>query len=309
MNIDITYETSELSNLYAFVSDLSNWNLSVFPARRKEWIQRTGRLTRKDSGILKKFSDIHKTSNPLLFLLFFDPTYANPLKILNRKIGKEKAVEIKNILDYFNPRFQKIWKVEKVKLEHIQKKLEREDIGKKSIVKDIAILCGLKKGAENKITCYLGISASTIPDCNGWTSNNIFVLECSGWPIKRLKEICQEMLPHELFHILLRNNKRLLRSIQEIAAINEQLLSDINFEHWKPRMVFEELIISSFVPEGYLIHKQQNRPKKNPRDFQSVREQFAYLLRAQAKQYVLSKKEIDIEYLENAIREIKRAGR
>jgi hypothetical protein len=74
-------------------------------------------------------------------------------------------------------------------------------------------------------------------------------------------------------------------------------------------MVFEELIISSFVPEGYLIHKQQNRPKKNPRDFQSVREQFAYLLRAQAKQYVLSKKEIDIEYLENAIREIKRAGR
>jgi hypothetical protein len=73
-------------------------------------------------------------------------------------------------------------------------------------------------------------------------------------------------------------------------------------------MVLEELIVSSFVPEGYLIHKRPDQPKKDPQDFQSVREQFAHLLRAQAKQYVLSKKEIDTKYLENIIREIKRAG-
>lgn len=308
MNINITYEISELSNLYAFVSDLSNWNLATFPARQKEWIQRTGRLTRKDIEMLKTFSDIHKSSNPLLFLLFFDSIYTDPLKILNRKIGKEKAAEIKNILDYFGPRFQKIWKAEKEKLEHTQKKFIHKDIGKKSIIKNIGRLCGLKNEIKSQITCYLGMSASTVSDCNGWTSNNVVVLECSGWPTKRLKEIYQEILPHELFHILLRNNKKILRGIQEIAATNEQLLSDINFEHWKPRMVLEELIISSFVPEGYLVHKRLNRPKKNPRDFQSVREQFAYLLSAQAKQYVLFKKEIDTKYLESAICKIKKAG-
>jgi hypothetical protein len=304
MSPKLSYILSESSNLYSFVSDLSNWNSSVFPLRRKEWIRRTGKLTRKDSEMLKRFGAIHAASDPLLFLLFFDPHHADPLRALDKKIGKKKTSEIREILEYFHVRFYKLWPTEKAKLERMRKMLMREKIGEKSTVKSIMRLCGVKKIKDEQIFCYLNMSASSVPDCNGWTSDNVIVLECSGWPMRQFREIHREIIPHELFHILLRDNKRLLQNVRRIAAANESPLSKINFEHWSSRMVFEEIVISSFIPEGYLIHARPNRPKGKPRDFQSVRKRFAYLLRAQAMQYVTSQKAIDPHYLNGVMDQI-----
>ena len=149
------------------------------------------------------------------------------------------------------------------------------------------------------------MSASSVPDCNGWTSGNSIVLECSGWPVKRTQEIYQEITPHELFHILLRNNGRLLKNLRELAAENELALAKINLEGYSSRMAFEEIILSSFIPEGYLIHKKIEPPQKKPKDFQAIRQQFAYLLQDEAKKYVAARKSIDEAYLEKAMSEIK----
>lgn len=307
--IRIDYLISETSNRYSFVSDLSNWNNTVFPARRKEWIKRTGKLTRDDLLALKKFSTLHKTSDPLLFLLFFDSRYSNPWKMVSKKIGYQKEKELKNILDYFDARFQKLWKVEKPKLETFRIKFMRSNISTGTTIKNIARLCGIKGKRMQRIACFLGMGASSVPDANGWTSDNTIVLECSGWPVKRTKEIHQEIIPHELFHILLRNNNRLLKKLRELAAENEPSLAKINFEGYSSRMAFEEIILSSFIPEGYLIHKKIKPLGRKPKDFQMVRRQFAYLFRDEAKKYVTAEKSIDETYLERAMKEIKGANR
>jgi hypothetical protein len=304
--IQIDYAISDSSNQYAFVSDLSNWNNAVFPTRRKEWIKRTGRLTAADISMLEKFGVIHKASDPLLFLIFFDPHYPDPWRMVGKKIGPQKTKELKNILDYFSARFQKIANEEKSKLERLLKKLVQKNIATTSTVKNITRLCGIKENGTKKITCLLGMSASSVPDCNGWTSGNTIVLECSGWPAKRTKEIYQEIIPHELFHILLRNNGRLLKKLRELAAENESSLAEINLEGYSSRMAFEEIILSSFIPEGYLIHKKIEPPRKKPKDFQAIRQQFAYLLRDEAKKYVVAQKPIDKVYMEKVMGEIKR---
>ena len=107
--LQIGYAISEISNRYAFVSDLSNWNGAVFPSRRKEWIRRTGKLMAADTFMLKKFGAIHKTADPLLFLVFFDPRYSDPWQKVSEKIGPQKTKELKKALDHFDARFLKIW--------------------------------------------------------------------------------------------------------------------------------------------------------------------------------------------------------
>jgi hypothetical protein len=303
--LQIDYVISESSNRYAFVSDLSDWNGAVFPTRRKEWIKRTGKLTAADTSMLEKFGAIHKASDPLLFLIFSDSQYPDPWRIVGKKIGLQKTQELKNILDYFDARFQKIWETEKPKLERLRKNFIQKDIAATSTVKSITCLCGIKEKKSQRITCLFGMSAASVPDCNGWTSGKSIMLECSGWPAKRIKEIYREIIPHELFHILLRNNGRLLKNLRELAAENETSLAKINFEGYSSRMTFEEVILSSFIPEGYLIHKKLEAPCKKPKDFQAVRQQFAYLLRSEAKKYVVMGKFIDKVYLEKVMSEIK----
>ena len=308
IQVDLDYRISDISNRYSFVSDLSNWNNAVFPKRRKEWIKRTGKLTSDDLLFLEKFSAIHRTSDPLLFLIFFDPQYPDPWQMIAKKIGTQKEEELKDILDYFDVRFQKIWRTEKPKLEKLRRRFIRRDISATATVKNIVRLCGIKGKSTQRIACFLGMSALSVPDCNGWTSDNNIVLECSGWPVKRTKEIYQEIIPHELFHILLRNNNRLLKKLRELAAENEPSLAKINFEGYSSRMAFEEIILSSFIPEGYLIHKRIEPLDKKPKDFQMVRQKFAYLLRDEAKKYVTAGKSIDRAYLERVMREIKGAN-
>jgi hypothetical protein len=261
-----------------------------------------------DTFMLKKFGAIHKTADPLLFLVFFDPRYSDPWQKVSEKIGPQKTKELKKALDHFDARFQKIWKIERSKLERLRKRFIQKNIAATSTVKKVIHLCGIKEKNAQRISCLFGMSASSIPDCNGWTSGNVIVLECSGWPAKRTKEIYKEIIPHELFHILLRNNSRLLKNLRELAAENESSLAKINLEGYSFRMAFEEIILSNFIPEGYLIHKKINPPRGKPKDFQAVRRQFAYLLRDEAKKYVVAQKPIDKAYLENAMGEIKGAN-
>lgn len=303
MKINIEYKISELSNLYSFVGDLSQWSPSIFPLRKKEWIERTGALTKSDYQILNEFKKIH-IENQLLFLNFFDPKCQIPWNCIENKTGKNKSAKLKNILEYFQPRFNKIWPEEKTKLQMLKTGLEKKFNSRSKAPRKIISLCNFKEDEIN-ITSYLILSASSHPDCNCWTSENVITLECSGWPRKRFNEISDEIIPHELFHILLRKNKPLISKIRTATNENTSLLSKINLEKWKASMVLEELIISSFIPEGYLTRKTPKKPS-GIKDFQSIREEFAYLLHDKAKEYVRFQKKIDQNYIDSVIDKLKK---
>lgn len=73
-------------------------------------------------------------------------------------------------------------------------------------------------------------------------------------------------------------------------------------------MVLEEIVLSSFIPEGYLIHKKVEPPRQGQKDFQAVRQHFAYLLQDEAKKYVTAGKSIGKAYLEKVMGEIDTAS-
>ena len=71
----------------------------------------------------------------------------------------------------------------------------------------------------------------------------------------------------ELFHILFKNNKELFKIFKDITKLNSKLINSSRIlRKWGAEIVFEEALISSFLPEGYLgqkLYPQNTENKKH----------------------------------------------
>ncbi len=159
MKIKITQ--SKISNLYSFISNLSQWNkLVCVPQRKKEWLQKTGKLNKKEKEALKKFSQIFQKAKFNLEKIFL---YENPKKIwqiLAKKIGKTNAFNIQSIFKILEGRFNKIWKSENKKLKKIAKEFSQRKSEIKANLEIIRKLCGLQKTLPQKIELRLLLSSN-----------------------------------------------------------------------------------------------------------------------------------------------------
>ena len=94
------------------------------------------------------------------------------------------------------------------------------------------------------------------------------------------------VLAHEFFHLMLRENKNLFLKITKIAQKNEKLFTKLSKEI-PSRIFLEELLISSFIPEGYLSEKYFNTKVvsriSKPKDLLSWRKFIAFKLYQIAK--------------------------
>ncbi|MCX6737070.1 MAG: hypothetical protein NTW73_03245, partial [Candidatus Parcubacteria bacterium] len=161
----------KISNLYSFISQLSQWNgLVCVPKRKATWLKRTGILTSKDKLALKKFTKIFRQAHINLesIFLFEDQKmiWANVRKI----IGRVKTEEIKLIFNELENRFNIIWSEESKKLKIIAKIYQNQKHTINKNLKVITSLCGL---AQNEwpevINLRLILSGQGINDCQGWT--------------------------------------------------------------------------------------------------------------------------------------------
>lgn len=182
-----------------------------------------------------------------------------------------------------------------------------------AIMKKIYSLSNYKNDFDTKLTIVL--KPSRIDRLEGWVeSEKRIVLKCSGW--KDLNEIVFLTIPHELFHLAIQRNKKLSLVIKKMANSNYQKLSKINIHNWKIHLVLEELLISSFIPEGYLSEKfsKIDVQKKNKKiiksqkadPFLKERHKIAFKMFPLAKKYVENSKPIDEDYLINIINNIKK---
>jgi hypothetical protein len=308
MKIEIKYP--KLANLYSFVSNLSQWNkLVCVPERKKEWIQRTGGLSQKEKKYLEEFSQIFQKAEINLEPVFLFENSKKVWLIVSKKIGKINSSKIQLIFKIFGNRFKKIWDKENKKLKILAQELIKRKPQINHNLEIIKKLCGLtKQRLPQKIKVILLLSSGLKEDCQGWAFKGKVALECSGWPIKRMDYLINNIFVHECFHILFKKNKKLFSAFKSIVNKNRQFINKIGLEKWTPEIIFEEALISSFLPEGYLSEKnfkinsrkitQREIAKKKVDDFTKLRNFCALHLYDLAKKYVDDSKSLDKFYFE-----------
>ena len=316
MKIEVKYPKQ--TNLYSFVSNLSQWNeLVCVPQRKKEWIKRTGKLNQEEEKNLNEFSKVLQEAESNLETIFLFEKPKDIQALISKEISKEKFEIIKQTFKVFEGRFNKVWNEEYENLKVIEKKFNEKKSQIDKNLEDIKKLCGLtKKQLPQKIETTLILSSTLKEDCQGWSFKEKVVLECSGWPKEKIEYLIYSIFLHECFHILFKRNIKLFSNFKSVAHKNRHSINLTELSEWPPEVILEEIVISTFLPEGYLSEKNMNinsrktakkeAEKKSTDDFTRLRNFCALHLYDLAKEYTDKDKQLDRFYFEKAIDCIKK---
>ncbi len=228
-------------------------------------------------------------------------------------IGKENAKKIKKSIvpldQIFAPRWRKTSKHLLLWKQYFQ---NNQSSFQQSILR-IQKLIGIKQFAISKIPIYL-ISDFTsnnkkINAWFSWTPKESFIVVEIPFGLEVPNNFFEQaVLAHEFFHLMLRENKNLFLKITNFAKENDKLFTKLA-EGMPNRIFLEELLISSFIPEGYLSEKYFNTKvifhTSKPKDLLGWRRFVASKLYQAAKKYTNDARQIDENYLKGLIKVIK----
>ncbi len=181
-----------------------------------------------------------------------------------------------------------------------------------SMIINICSLCGIKTFSDRvPINLIYGKNNKEIFAWFSWTPKNSMITIEFSRSRKVNNQFMIMVLVHELFHLVLRKNKKLMRKISKHTKSNESILKKIKEKNLSSRMILEELIISSFVPEGYLSKKYFNKSIKLMsseslcNELLDWRRYIAHKMQRHAQLYSKRKQIIDDTYINKIINVIK----
>lgn len=316
----ISVKISKLHNLFFFVSNLTECNVYNNPAYNKKWLANnslndTEILTLKTvSGVFKKY-ELNKQ-----FASEKDPN--GVLKEVTKIIKPKKLVILKNALDLFAPRFERIWKKEEKNLIAIKREIENTFIASQEL---IDVLCTVydQQPAKEGIDFFLLTNPVTKRIVSGGSGlgDNRIELECSKITKTNNKNnFLTRVALHEIIHIAFEQKikekinkyvesprfKNTHEKILKKTLIFKQIKS---FPH-----IIKEMIDVSMLPEGYLGEKffnantHENIKKRKCIKMCALKKEYydlmlfsLWYLYADAKYYCDEKKPINVEFFEKAI--------
>lgn len=180
-----------------------------------------------------------------------------------------------------------------------------------NLIDEIFLLCEINK-FNDVIKIYLihGESDQEIFAWFSWTPQKSFITVEFNKLNKFDNQFFISVLAHELFHLILRKNKKLAQRIIDYTELNQNILQKIKEEKLLPKIILEELIISSFIPEGYLSKKYLNKSIKKIskflyNDLIDWRRYVAYKMQKIIQIYLKNKWKINDNYIEKIIELIK----
>ena len=183
------FTISKSSNHFFFVQNLSGWHFSSRESYNKQWLLDGGPLNADESkalallgNVLKKY-EFHDTGCP--------------------EASKEDAQIINTILNVMEPRFDKLWQKEKVKLEVSREKIEKAFLKNKEVI--ISNLERLFEGTQKVNHMEVSLLLSTGKYGGGGGANsgpNKVTLECSSLEQQYINNKLA-ILWHEITHIYL----------------------------------------------------------------------------------------------------------
>ncbi len=233
---------------------------------------------------------------------------------IEKAAGKEKAGEIKKIFTSSNQVFASHWRKISKHLLLWEQHFQENYFLLQQIFVELKRLSGVKDFKISQIPIYF-ISNLTSNDKEidgwfSWTPKESFIVLEIPFSLKTPNNFFHlAILAHEFFHLMLRKNEGLYSKIVNIAKENNTLLAKLA-GGMPSRIFLEELLISSFIPEGYLSEKHLGIKvnscsfvkTKNLLDWRKI---VAFNLYQRAKKYTNDARQIDEDYLKEIIRVIK----
>ncbi len=226
-------------------------------------------------------------------------------KQIEKSIGKQNTKQIKKTIAPARPNFVSHWYKVSKHLFLWKQYFQNNGLLFQQIIFDAKKLSGIKNFAISKVPIYL-ISNPSDKDreINAWFSwmpkETFIVVEIPlGFRVPN-NFFPLGVLVHEFFHLMLRENKNLFSKISKIAKENEKIFTKLS-EGMPNRIFLEELLISSFIPEGYLSEKYFNTKvvtyNLKPQDLLGWRKLVASKLHGTAREYLNNAQRIDKNYL------------
>ena len=247
-------------------------------------------------------------SNDTIELSFLGKREGVIWKQIEKAIGSEGLKQFKKAVRLIQPTFISYWNRASQNLSLWKQYFQSNQLLFQQIISDIQKLSGVEMFDISQIPIYLIAYPAKSKELNAWFAwapkESFIVLEIPD-DAKIPKNLFPlGILAHEFFHLILRKNRRLFQMINAIAKQNEKLISKASKET-PPRIFLEELLVSSFIPEGYLREKYLNlkvlHPQKKPKDLLSWRQFVAIKLYDIAKNYVENQRLLNYNYLKKLV--------
>jgi len=286
--MSLSIKISCLSNLLFFIQKTNGHNLIKFDLRKY-------------------------LSDEKLNLSFCGKSENKIWRQVEKVIGKENTKQIKKYTIPLEPVFASHWSKASGHLLLWKRYFQNNQLMLKQAILGIKNLSGIKHFTISKIPIYLiSNPASNDKEINAWFSwaprENFIVVEIPlGLKVPN-NFFPLAVLAHEFFHLILRKNKKLFLKITNIAKEKDKLFTKLA-EGMPNRIFLEELLVSSFVPEGYLSEKYFNTKvvshTSKPKDLLRWRKFIAFKLYQMAKKHIKDTRQIDENYLKDLIGVIK----
>jgi hypothetical protein len=250
---------------------------------------------------LQKYS-----SDNNLDLLFYEKSERRIWEQIRKTIGKQNVEKIKETIASLQPSFITHWHRASKNLLSWKQYFENNQILLQKTFTTIKKLSGVKNFPLSKTPLYIVSDIQKkYKEINAWFSwtpkKNFIVIEVPPG-LKPNSYFPLSILMHEFFHLVLRRNKKIIFQINKVAQENKQLLTKISKECTSNRIFLEELLISSFIPEGQLskkyFHTKINNPIAKPKNLLLWRKTVAYKSHSIAKKYIDNTQEIDTKYIQ-----------
>lgn len=314
---------SQPFNEWLFVAQLCSIRSSDWLCERQsEWLEQSGgTLNEQERSLCDALGKLHKRhDSSFVEIIFLEHSDDELQRRLESEYGNNDASIILKAIRSFAPRFELFWATALPRLELIREYLVSHVSTIDNALADVERLCGLGLDVSllRNTPLYLAIASSHPNDLVGWfshsNSRNTFVLEfCDD--VSVVSGFLEAVIVHEMFHIGLRQNDKLMSHIHSIGAQAHDEIPVV--DDMKPERVYEEILVSSFTPEGAIAEKHFGKvmPLDKPKiDFSGgklvlLRRRVAGYLSTIAREYIDSGKTIDDDYFAALLEGIKKAGR
>lgn len=234
------------------------------------------------------------------------------LKITKELIGVQRVKEFNISSVKLKHNFDIKWEEIHKSLSVWKKYLQNKESLLKKILVDIQKLGAVKKFNISKILiCLVSDPTTKSKEINAWFSwapnKSFIVVEIPAGLHPPVNLFPISILAHEYFHLMLRKNKLVFSDICEVANKNLKILKKAALG-MPERLFLEELMLSSFIPEGYLSAKYLKIPispvSGRPKKLLAWRKYIAYKLRHESKNYVDKSRRVGTAYLKQLVKTI-----
>lgn len=263
-------------------------------------------IQKKSERKLIKFDFKNYINDGHIDTMFYGKNESEIWAQINKSINKNKQKDFKENISVIEPSFKPYWKKEFTNLSSWKKYFQKNQAILQQTILDI------KKTIKVKIFKTLNVPIYIVSDpiekskeinaWFSWTPKESFIVIEVPHGLKAPNNLFPvSILAHEYFHLILRKQKNIVFEINKIVQKNKKLLTKMA-EGMPSRMFFEELLISSFLPEGYLSEKNFNMKvsvfSKKPKSLLDWRKFIAHKLKEETKKRIGNNQGIDKKYLD-----------